>query len=130
MDEEQDIQHTVDQFKTEMSENVQIECEADRSEYIEVLYELVGRSLSKDQILSVVSAQATARAVLIKGSGKDRIEIFGDLIMTMKHKNQEVGIGPNGQPFTEPEHYAVYTKLHKKALDALALKYGIECKNG
>ena len=127
---DQDMQDTADQFKKEMVEAVAVEGEADRGELLEILYELVGRSVEKAQVKSIIDAMPNAMASLLKRSGNDRIEIFGHIIVTMKHKEESTGIGPGGESYVEPAHYAVYTKLHRGALVHIEKEYGMPCKNG
>jgi len=128
--QEQDMQDTADQFKREMVEAVEVEGEADRGELIEILHELVGRSVGKAQLKSVLEAMPNAIASLLKKSSNNRVEIFGNIIVALEHRPESSGKTPKGKEYTEPQHYAVYTKMHRGALAHMETQYGLPCKNG
>jgi len=114
--------------------------EADREDLMAAIYDLTPPDITREMVDLVVRAITEARANLLKASmpavadpllrSEPRIEIHGGEIITMKKRAASEGIDPHGNAYTEPEHYAVYTKMHQEQLNALEAVFGLPCKNG
>ena len=54
----------------------------------------------------------------------------GGINLQMTLVPESTGTDPQGNDYTEPEHYAVYVTLSKKALDGMEAVLGKPVKNG
>lgn len=102
--------------------------EADRSELIARLCEC-HPEIPAEHVEKIVKSYGPALAWLLHQSSNKRVEIKGSVIFTATPVDEETGIDPNGNEYTEEAHYRVDTKFHKGFLDELGLLLNRKCKN-
>lgn len=114
--------------------DTQVHSEADREEWMGLIFDNTPGEITKHVVDTVIRAQEKALATLLQKSvrledGSIRAEIYGGDIIHLKrveaHKQNVFGT-----VVEIPEHYAVYVKKHAVALDVLESALGLPCRNG